>query len=787
MDRKKVSSVIYEIILTCIGVFGIVSVPLTCILPEVSLWLAAFLSIIGAILWCSILNMSGGYRLAGAAGVFVLIIFYGLVNISGISSSVIYCIQRFVEEVRRESGTVLAIGDSLGKAKAEFDASLLFLLVMLAAMILAAEVVFFRSMAAAIITVIPFLAVFILFSVIPHVVSFLCCTLYIFVSSARSRESSKITSGYIILAAGIIVYLGIVLFVPQKSYERKKIFSSLYNKAEYLISSISESFFGIDAPGGINYGQLGKIHEVKFSDAKLATVTTIETGRNQYFKTFTGAEYKSDQWSASNVGQDRITEYVFNMMDASEELQRFLTGETGDEYYRNNKYFSYILQENPNGEKKTYNGFSVGNGEYSKFKLLADRRTVIKTSYERKPDTLLGTIQFSAKEGIYRETVQRDYGEDMMPDSVRALMKEIIGEVEVNTYDKKREYIEFVKKFLQENYTYTVTPGRVPDGRDFLEYFLKDSKKGYCTYFATAAAMMFRYAGIPARYCEGYVLTNDKVISGTVSNLEMERYTTDGTRENVSEAAYTIELTDRNAHAWVEVYMDGYGWIPIEATPGNSRSDYMAEAGLSGDDKEQGTTVPRQEESQTAEETTKETANDTEEETYTAETEDITVLDDMGDAGQEVTPKKIYKVLIIIAGILLLLIFVWLMLLLRMHHKKKAREKLLKEKDEERIYEQAASLYDYFIRMLKVLGYNKPEGMDYEEYVNMLETRDEQLRKCGISRVMELLLRIRFSQGTVLEDYEFEEITKALKQMELLVYLRVSGAKKLKIKYIDVL
>ena len=82
-----------------------------------------------------------------------------------------------------------------------------------------------------------------------------------------------------------------------------------------------------------------------------------------------------------------------------------------------------------------------------------------------------------------------------------------------------------------------------PAGRDYVDWFLNESKQGYCMHYATAATLLLRAAGIPARYVSGYVA-------------------------NIPWRTNTVEVTDHAAHAWVEVYIDGVGWYPLEVTPG---------------------------------------------------------------------------------------------------------------------------------------------------------------------------------------------------------------------------
>ncbi len=93
---------------------------------------------------------------------------------------------------------------------------------------------------------------------------------------------------------------------------------------------------------------------------------------------------------------------------------------------------------------------------------------------------------------------------------------------------------------------YTQTPGELPKHvltpEAFLEYFLTESKRGYCSHFATAFVLMARAEGIPARYVEGFCIP----ISG---NQQTPVYSS-------------------MAHAWPEVYLENIGWIPFEPTPG---------------------------------------------------------------------------------------------------------------------------------------------------------------------------------------------------------------------------
>jgi len=136
--------------------------------------------------------------------------------------------------------------------------------------------------------------------------------------------------------------------------------------------------------------------------------------------------------------------------------------------------------------------------------------------------------------------------------SQKKLILEMAGERSTYTLESKMDCIEYVKNFLQNNYSYTLSPGKIPDGQDFFEYFLSESKEGYCSYFATAATLMFRAYGIPARYVEGYAIPFDRVIRSTYEP---------------NKERYVVEVKDSDAHAWTQIYLNGIGWINIDATP----------------------------------------------------------------------------------------------------------------------------------------------------------------------------------------------------------------------------
>ncbi len=105
-----------------------------------------------------------------------------------------------------------------------------------------------------------------------------------------------------------------------------------------------------------------------------------------------------------------------------------------------------------------------------------------------------------------------------------------------------------LEKYLRENYQYSTDLPNPPIGRDRLDWFLFDIKKGYCEYYGGSMVIMLRTLGVPTRLAGGYA---------------------PGTYDSASQS-YVVK--ESSAHAWPEVYFPGYGWIQFEPTPSQAIS-----------------------------------------------------------------------------------------------------------------------------------------------------------------------------------------------------------------------
>lgn len=140
-----------------------------------------------------------------------------------------------------------------------------------------------------------------------------------------------------------------------------------------------------------------------------------------------------------------------------------------------------------------------------------------------------------------------------LPGKLPARIKELAQKITAgkNSWFEKAKAIE--SYFSSPDYTYDQKNVAVPGaGVDYVDQFLFDTKRGYCDNFSTSMAVMMRTLGIPARWVKGYTGGEFKKYSPT----------------NPSKQLY--QITNNNAHSWVEVFFPNQGWVPFEPTKGYS-------------------------------------------------------------------------------------------------------------------------------------------------------------------------------------------------------------------------
>lgn len=154
-----------------------------------------------------------------------------------------------------------------------------------------------------------------------------------------------------------------------------------------------------------------------------------------------------------------------------------------------------------------------------------------------------GLEDYLSFEDTYRAFVYKNYL--AIPTRIQTALSEVLGEAPqtITSYEAKRR----ITAFLETAVEYSDTPAPLSGGEDPVLALLQEGAQGCDVHYATAAAVMLRYFGIPARYVEGYLVT-PAAIAGCTGEI-------------------ALTLTGQDAHAWAEYYEDGVGWVPFEAAP----------------------------------------------------------------------------------------------------------------------------------------------------------------------------------------------------------------------------
>lgn len=308
-------------------------------------------------------------------------------------------------------------------------------------------------------------------------------------------------------------------------------------------------------------GRVSRGNNYRTGTVQLVLRTDIQPTATLYLKGFEGGEYTGGNWIRSNDEAlfERMEErldwgewsymiggmyysmyYVMNdgvYVEDAPPPRALWISHAGGSYY--NTYAPYYNQRGagplfPDAEEEGYafryyeqQDMHIGEGEVPEsFAMQMEWYQEIQDAYVKEAQTAYTCVPA-----------------ELLP-RLTALVKE-------NSMESLEEITAFILYTLQSNTTYTLTPGRAPVNGDVVEYFLFEGKRGYCVHYAAAATLMYRLYGIPARYVSGYAVPPSAF-------------------QQTAEGTWRAEATDEQAHAWVEIFLEDYGWTPVEVTPSDS-------------------------------------------------------------------------------------------------------------------------------------------------------------------------------------------------------------------------
>lgn len=176
----------------------------------------------------------------------------------------------------------------------------------------------------------------------------------------------------------------------------------------------------------------------------------------------------------------------------------------------------------------TGSDISVSTGDQPNYR-------VSYVDYPGRPSDLSMPGSAASAEQLYRSHAHSVY--TRLPESTRQAASQICSQAGLTMSDP--DVVQAVSRYVQNAGEYDLETAAYPSD-DYAIYFLTQSHRGYCIHFATAAAVLYRSLGIPARVTEGFAVE--------------------------TRAGALTDVVAGDSHAWVEIYLDGVGWIPVEVT-----------------------------------------------------------------------------------------------------------------------------------------------------------------------------------------------------------------------------
>ncbi len=337
-----------------------------------------------------------------------------------------------------------------------------------------------------------------------------------------------------------------VRFVPYST-------GSVYLKAYTGVTYENDSFNGYNKDVSLDEPPMPDPAISAGGEYSKMWIQNVDAGHDYYFRPYDSYYATFNKSKCGNVIADETTEYAhqnyaesFEMLDSETEMKEFVTGDAWDNYEVLFVPYEMLVfyQPNPNVtdeyEEYVYETFlDIPEGQREELEKFLDE----------------AGIEYDASK--WRNVDVND------------------AEAYQKAQQERLDAASDLAVYFKNNFDYTMSPGVTPSGEDFVTYFLNVQKRGFCAHYAASSALLLRCLGIPTRYVEGYVISYEDVLdSDGVEGDVSEWQISSDTYENAG--IVEVDVTDASAHAWIEIYLDGYGWIPYEMTPPSGEDELSA-------------------------------------------------------------------------------------------------------------------------------------------------------------------------------------------------------------------
>lgn len=421
------------------------------------------------------------------------------------------------------------------------------------------------------------------------------------VLSHKSRGAASVGATVLIITL-LVAWFGITVFPPENYSHDMTI-----GKFSADFESLADRLTGRKRVrgGGVSDGRLGYIDKISYTRKVALEVEMVSRSDAVYLKGYIGSNYTGNSWE--QLDESEYSKFARKHKAFPNDENSYLEMQNMPVNYQeldtqrleknNQNIFEKLLVRNlranpkyayvpynadyknpditayydacaaPNEGKSEYAFTVSGTGIYDEKRVTEEFHPIDEVSF--------GSLEHFdvQKDFINLERQYRIFAHDVytrLPEEGNERLLAEAKRIFENKSMSKAEIIETVRDYLKKCADYSLEAGRLPEGEDFVDWFLYENHKGSCSHFASSAVLLFRCAGIPARYVEGYIVTNDDFDMGEVIGEEDIIYKRGDKTEPSPQPKRRVQVRDTNAHAWPEIYIDGYGWIPMEVTPGYS-------------------------------------------------------------------------------------------------------------------------------------------------------------------------------------------------------------------------
>jgi len=385
-------------------------------------------------------------------------------------------------------------------------------------------------------------------------------------------------------------------------------------------------------------------------------------------------------------------------------------------------------------------------------------------------ESTLGEIESAEQErsDAYNAYVYETYTE--LPSQNRALdeLKKTFGQVLTvkfrENFDTLGELITYVQNYLWERVEYDTADTKLPEDKDFVNYFLYNEGRGYSTLYASAATLILRAAGVPARYCEGFIIQPADYAKATPIEENPIYSTNLATGKIYPLQGYYFPLTENYMHAWCEIYIDGYGWVPVEMTPGYV-NDTTVDPELIDNTTIGGSVITPGNGGGGGSITVDPVPDDT------VTFSEMYILKNM-------TPGTVFGMIIaVLLGVAALAAAV---VAARRYYKLQSIARSMHTED---FGANVRALYAYMMSLLIASGYMAKKNHGYEKLTRRLQRRFTFVSPESIEEMVRIMVKSKFSDEAVTEN-EYKFVLDIVNRMRKQIDDALSGKKKLVVSYL---